>query len=182
MGRGKPADPEKKMFFDTIKDMRKLIQKNTNTYTANTLGLGKNTKMPYDHLIGRRAAIKGQYKKEKARAHEESIQYDSFMNLLNSGLMKQRKEKDDFEKNKYKFSGASGGFGREQGGFLNLSKNDVQHIMGKRKDADREEAMRGGHFGNRRGGKGRGGGKGSFKKRGGAKARGAGKGRGRGKK
>lgn len=60
---------EKKMFFDTIKDMRKLIQKNTNSYTANTLGLGKKNKMPYDHLVGRRNAIKQQYKTEKSRAH-----------------------------------------------------------------------------------------------------------------
>ena len=57
------------MFFDTIKDMRKLIQKNTNSYTANTLGLGKKNKMPYDHLVGRRNAIKQQYKTEKSRAH-----------------------------------------------------------------------------------------------------------------
>ena len=68
--------------------------------------------MPFDHLIGRRNAIKQQYKTEKSRAHEESIQYDSSMKLLNSGLMKQKKEKDEFEKNQYKFSGASGGFGK----------------------------------------------------------------------
>ena len=57
------ANPDKKMFFDTIKDMRKLIQKNTNSYTASTLGLTKkNTKVPYDHLIGRRNSIKQQFK------------------------------------------------------------------------------------------------------------------------
>lgn len=53
---------DRQLFFDTIKDMRKLIQKNTNSYTAETLGLGKKVKMPYTHLIGRRNAIKDQYK------------------------------------------------------------------------------------------------------------------------
>ena len=82
------------MFFDTIQDMRKLIQKNTNSYTSDTLGLSKKKKqgkIPYDHLMGRRQAIKDQYKTEKSRAHEESIQYDSSMKLLNSGLMKQKR-------------------------------------------------------------------------------------------
>ena len=91
MGKKKNSDPDKKMFFDTLRDMRKLIQKNTNSYTANTLGLGNKTKVPYDHLMGRRNSIKQKYKQEKARAHEESIQYDSSMQLLNSGLMKQKK-------------------------------------------------------------------------------------------
>lgn len=53
---------DRQLFFDTIKDMRKLIKKNTNSYTAETLGLGKKVKMPYTHLIGRRNAIKDQYK------------------------------------------------------------------------------------------------------------------------
>lgn len=56
--KNKETSGDRKMFFDTINDMRKLIAKNTNSYTANTLGLGKNVKMPYTHLIGRRNAIK----------------------------------------------------------------------------------------------------------------------------
>lgn len=55
----------RKMFFDTIKDMRKLIQKNTNSYTADALGLGKKNKMPYTHLVGRRNTIKQEYKHQK---------------------------------------------------------------------------------------------------------------------
>ena len=62
---------QKKMFFDTIQDMRKLIQKNTNSYTSNTLGVSRtNTKMPYHHLMGRRKAIKDKYKGEKTRSRE----------------------------------------------------------------------------------------------------------------
>jgi peroxiredoxin len=60
---------DRKLFFDTISDMRKLISKNTNSYTAETLGLGKKVKMPYNHLIGRRKAIKDKYRHEKSRAH-----------------------------------------------------------------------------------------------------------------
>lgn len=52
----------RQLFFNTIKDIRKLIQKSTNSYTADTLGLGKKNKMPYTHLIGRRNSIKQQYK------------------------------------------------------------------------------------------------------------------------
>jgi hypothetical protein len=53
---------DRKLFFDTINDMRKLIQKNTNSYTAETLGLGKKVKVPYNHLMGRRKAISDKYK------------------------------------------------------------------------------------------------------------------------
>lgn len=58
----KKPNANKQMFFDTIKDMRKLISKNEKSYTADTLGLGNKTKMPYTHLIGRRKAIKDRYK------------------------------------------------------------------------------------------------------------------------
>lgn len=61
--KNRETSGDRKMFFDTISDMRKLISKNTNSYTANTLGLGKKKgKMPYTHLVGRRNAIKSQYK------------------------------------------------------------------------------------------------------------------------
>ncbi len=57
------SSQSRKMFFDTITDMRNLIKSNTKEYTADTLGLSKNkTKMPYNHLIGRRKAIKDRYK------------------------------------------------------------------------------------------------------------------------
>lgn len=121
MGKhSKPESADKKMFFDTIKDIRKLIQKNTNSYHSETLGLSKKkVKVPYNHLMGRRDAIKEQYKNEKARAREESIQYDSNMKLLNSKIMEKKREKDDFEKNKYKYTGVEGGrVGRENQGFL----------------------------------------------------------------
>jgi hypothetical protein len=61
---------DRKLFFDTINDMRSLIEKNTSPYTAETLGLGKKVKMPYNHLIGRRKAIRNQYRHEKSRARE----------------------------------------------------------------------------------------------------------------
>jgi hypothetical protein len=60
---------DRRLFFDTINDIRRLISKSTNSYTAETLGLGKKVKMPYNHLIGRRKAIKNQYRHEKSRAH-----------------------------------------------------------------------------------------------------------------
>ena len=70
MGKfNKGTNPDKQMFFDTIKDMRKLIQKNTKSYHADTMGLGKKVKVPYNHLQGRRNVIKEQHKNEKNRAH-----------------------------------------------------------------------------------------------------------------
>lgn len=57
-----PSAQSRKLFFDTITDMRNLIKSNTKDYTADTLGLGNKTKMPYNHLIGRRKVIKDRYK------------------------------------------------------------------------------------------------------------------------
>ncbi len=46
------------MFFDTIKDMKQMVDKHVGSYTKDTLGmLKKNTKMPYTHLMGRRNKI-----------------------------------------------------------------------------------------------------------------------------
>lgn len=61
MGKGKSKDfSDKKMFFDTIKDMRNLIQQNSNKYVADVLGVTKkaSTKVPYNHLMGRRKTLK----------------------------------------------------------------------------------------------------------------------------
>lgn len=116
MGK-KHFNNDKNMFFNTLTDMRKLIQKNTNSYTSSTLGVSKKKeKMPYNHLVGRRKVIKEKYKEEKSRAREEGIQYDSNMRLMNSSVMKQfeRKGKDAFDKNKYKYdSQAISKIGRE---------------------------------------------------------------------
>ena len=57
------SSQSRKMFFDTISDMRNLIKSHTKDYTSDTLGLGKNkVKVPYNHLIGRRKAIKDRYR------------------------------------------------------------------------------------------------------------------------
>ena len=93
------------------------------------------------------------------------------MKLLNSGLMKQKKEKDEFDKNKYKFTGASGGFGTEKGGFLEINKREADLIMGRNRRKENEpregnfgkkgkKGKKGGafgkkkNFGKRKGGKG----------------------------
>lgn len=65
MGKGKPATlGDKKMFFDTIRDMRNLIQKNSNNYVTDVLGMSKkkSTKVPYNHLMGRRKSLKSELK------------------------------------------------------------------------------------------------------------------------
>ena len=64
---GKPksqSSSDKKMFFDTIRDMRDLINKNSNSYVKDVLGVSKEkkTKVPYNHLMGRRKTIKDKYK------------------------------------------------------------------------------------------------------------------------
>jgi hypothetical protein len=66
--RNSKTSSDRKLFFETINDMRKLILDNTNTYYAETLGLGKKVKIPYNHLIGRRKTIKEKYRHEKSRA------------------------------------------------------------------------------------------------------------------
>ena len=54
------------------------------------------------------------------------------MQLLNSSVMEIKKEKDNFERNKYKFQNVSSGkFGREKDGFLHISKQDLARINGK---------------------------------------------------
>ena len=103
MGK-KVISQDKKMFFQTIQDIRKLVNEHRGNYSKDTMGLNKrNTKMPFTHLQGRRKKLKDRHHQEKSRANEESIQYDSSMRLLNSEVMEIRKEKDQFEKNKYKY-------------------------------------------------------------------------------
>lgn len=49
------VNPERKMFMDTIKDMREMVRKHYGSYSRDTMGLNKkNTKVPYTHLMGRR--------------------------------------------------------------------------------------------------------------------------------
>lgn len=89
--------------------------------------------------MGRRNVIKEKYKSEKARAHEESIQYDSSMQLLNSHLMSKKREKDEHERNKYKFSGLENGrIGRENEGFLEITSKDIDRIYGKSGKSERK--------------------------------------------
>ncbi len=40
MGKFKGKNPEHKMFSDTIRDMKKLIDKNKNKYKQNVMGTG----------------------------------------------------------------------------------------------------------------------------------------------
>ena len=132
MGK-KVINDDKKMFFQTLQDIRKLVNEHRGNYSKDTMGLNKkNTKVPYTHLQGRRNKLKESHREERSRAQQESIQYDSSMRLLNSQVMEMRKEKDQFDRNKYKFQNVSSGkLGKEKGGFLYLSKNDVHRIKGK---------------------------------------------------
>ena len=62
MGK-KTFNNEKKMFFQTITDMRRLIESNTKSYTSETLAVSKKkTQIPYNHLMGRRAVLKKKHK------------------------------------------------------------------------------------------------------------------------
>jgi hypothetical protein len=126
-------NPDKKMFLETIQDIRKLVGQHRGNYTKDTMGLNKsNTKVPFTHLQGRRQKLHSRHQKEKARANEEAIQYDSSMKLLNSNVMETKREKDQFEKNNYKFEKVnSGRVGREKDGFLYLNKKDIDRIHGK---------------------------------------------------
>lgn len=54
------------MFFDTLNDIRKLVNAHRGDYGKNTMGLNKhNTKVPYDHLIGRRNKLNQRHRQEK---------------------------------------------------------------------------------------------------------------------
>jgi len=54
------------------------------------------------------------------------------MKLLNSDIMESKKEKDQFEKNRYKFEQISSGrVGKERNGLLSLNKKDIDRIYGK---------------------------------------------------
>jgi hypothetical protein len=127
------------------------------------MGLNKtNTKVPYTHLQGRRQTLKDRHQQEKTRAREESIQYDSSMKMLNSAVMEIRKEKDHFEKNKYKYEqGSTTKVGREKDGVLILSKQDISRIKGQRKERPQFGKFKGKQGGKgKKGGQGRKGGKG----------------------
>lgn len=97
------------------------------------MGLNKkNANIPYNHLQGKRQKLRKRYNDEKARAKEENIQFDSSMKLLNSAVMEIKKEKDQFDKNKYKYQEAdSSKLGREKEGFLHLTTQDVNRIRGE---------------------------------------------------
>jgi len=50
---------ERKMFLETIKDIRKLVNQDRGSYAKDTMGLNKhNTKVPFTHLQGRRNKLK----------------------------------------------------------------------------------------------------------------------------
>lgn len=54
MGK-KIISEERKMFFQTLQDIRKLVGEHRGDYSKDTMGLKKsNTKMPFTHLQGRR--------------------------------------------------------------------------------------------------------------------------------
>lgn len=62
------------------------------------------------------------------------------MNLMNSSVMQQfnTRDKDDFQKNKYKFEGMGGGrIGKEKNGFLEITKKDIGVMF--QKEGVREE-------------------------------------------
>ena len=96
------------------------------------------------------------------------IQYDSSMQLLNSSVMEIRKQKDEFDKNSYKFQQVSSGkVGFEKDGFLHIRKVDLNRIH-ERSDRPQFERQRRGNpagkkFKMRKGGKGKVKGKGKRK-------------------
>ena len=68
MGK-KIVNADKKAFFDTILEMRKMVASHRGSYSADVMGLAKHcTKVPYTHLVGRRNALKERHRHEKARA------------------------------------------------------------------------------------------------------------------
>ena len=87
MGK-KPISEERKLFLQTLQDVRKLVGEHRGSYAKNTMGLNKhNTKVPFKHLQGRRNKMRERHQAEKERAKEEGIQYDSSMKLYNSDVM-----------------------------------------------------------------------------------------------
>ena len=53
---------EKKMFLETIKDIRKLVSQDRGSYSKDTMGLNRtNTKVPFTHLLGRRNKLKSRH-------------------------------------------------------------------------------------------------------------------------
>jgi hypothetical protein len=133
-------DAEKKLFFDTLQDVRRLVGQHRGEYAKDVMGLNKhNTKVPFTHLQGRRNKMHQRHQEEKQRAREEAIQYDSSMRLLNSSVMEIKRSKDSFEKNQYKFENVSTGkFGREKDGFLHISQQDLDRIHGKEEGDNRQ--------------------------------------------
>lgn len=92
---GKRVETDKKLFNDTIQEVRKLVAKHRGEYSKDVMGLNKhNTKVPFTHLQGRRDKLRQQHAREKERAREEAIQYDSSMRLLNSSVMEIKHQKD----------------------------------------------------------------------------------------
>jgi len=70
MGK-KHISTDKQIFFNTIQDIRKLVQQHRGSYAKDTMGLNKtNTKMPFTHLQGRRKKLHTVHNKEKDRARE----------------------------------------------------------------------------------------------------------------
>lgn len=66
---GKQINSDKKLFFDTIQDIRKLVGKHRGEYSKDVMGLNKkNTKVPFTHLQGRRNKMHERHNKEKERA------------------------------------------------------------------------------------------------------------------
>jgi hypothetical protein len=54
------------------------------------------------------------------------------MKLLNSDIMEVKKDKDQFERNRYKFEQISSGrVGKEKNGMLSLNRKDIDRIYGK---------------------------------------------------
>lgn len=52
--------------------------------------------------------------------------------------MQKKREKDEFEKNKYKYSGIEGGrIGREKDGFLEIGQRDLDRIYGEKKKSEK---------------------------------------------
>jgi len=63
------VNPDKKMFMDTIKDMRQMVKHHYGGYNRDTMGINKkNTKVPYTHLMGRRSKIEDRFTLQKNRA------------------------------------------------------------------------------------------------------------------
>jgi len=65
MGKRPPVS-DKQIFYDTLKDIRKLVSEHRGQYTKDVMGLNKNnTKVPFTHLMGRRNKLRSRHGKEK---------------------------------------------------------------------------------------------------------------------